>query len=104
MACGDGTVYLKYDNSTKSVDLKSSDLEISPGIEWRQIKRNRKHTAGKLKAGKIYQLPKQRFKLALTKATGKIAGDPHEMQALFLVSPQTETLVFSLYIVQITLD
>jgi hypothetical protein len=104
LVCADGTAYLRTKSSTWATDLSSPDLSMSVGPEWPRVERSRKHAAGKLRPGQVYQLPDSAFALAFARARSGDGDDRDETRALFLVGPRRETLVFSVRYVVITLD
>jgi hypothetical protein len=95
LVCGIDAVYLRGDATTSVVELEKEPLAPVSGANWQGVERPKGHLGGRLRAGRVYELPDPAFVFALTKARRGHGDTLDETRALFLVGPKRETLIFS---------
>ncbi len=81
LACAGAAVYMRDGNVTVAIELGGTDLTTSSGRPWGRVVRSSRHSAGKLRYGHVYRLPKPAFALALLRATGGDVGERDDVRA-----------------------
>jgi hypothetical protein len=103
LACGDTHIYVRQKSAVLAAEWRAQTLEAGPiTIGWGQIPRAKLERYGRIRPGRMYTLPNMAFSLALTKAKHDSFDD--ELNALFLVGPRAESLMFSRRYLTITVD
>jgi hypothetical protein len=104
LACGEEAVFVRADPEVLLVELKPDALGAVAGPAWGSVQRARRHAAGQLRPGNVYELPDSPFVLAFTKARRGQGDTLDETRALFLVGPRRETLLFSVRYMVVTVE